>query len=30
MLAITWTVIAFFTITLFVAVLRSPPADDGE
>jgi hypothetical protein len=30
MLAVTWAVIAFFTVTLFVAVLRAPGADDGE
>jgi len=30
MLGVTWSVIAFFTLTFFVAVLRSPSREDGE
>jgi hypothetical protein len=28
MLAVTWAVIAFFTLKFFLAVLRTPPKDD--
>lgn len=28
MLAVTWGVIAFFTLKFFVAVLRTPPEDE--
>lgn len=28
MLAVTWSVIALFTVSLFVRVLRKPPLDD--
>ena len=29
MLTVTWAVIAFFTIKFFLAVVRTPPGDDG-
>lgn len=28
MLAVTWTVITFFTVRFFLAVLRTPPRDE--
>ena len=28
MLAVTWTVIGYFTLKFFFAVLRTPPGDD--
>ena len=30
MLAATWAVIAYFTIRFFVAVVRTPPRDEGD
>jgi hypothetical protein len=30
MLTITWSVIAFFTLKFFLAVLRTPPERDAE
>jgi hypothetical protein len=27
MLTVTWSVIVFFTVTLFLAVVRTPPRD---
>lgn len=30
MLAATWAVITFFTLKFFLAVLRTPPRDDGS